>query len=156
MAQWGLESGSMNFDSRSSCSSAQTVAQVAHERGDTCQEAAQRKGVKLYNKMKPPGAMWNTLCIRLHRSFFEEKTNELGRWFGPLGTVWTQRNIRRRSRQGSSSRSTKCFHVPTTTCVGSLSPHPIWFLQCRVIYHRRFEAGHGFILNIHCPPESSS
>ncbi|CAK9040033.1 Pentatricopeptide repeat-containing protein [Durusdinium trenchii] len=46
------------------------VHEVAHERGDTWQEAAQRKGVKLYNKMKPPGRrMQEKLSMR-----FKEET----------------------------------------------------------------------------------
>eukprot|EP00913_Durusdinium_trenchii_P026740 g25083.t1 len=58
------------------------VHEVAHERGDTWQEAAQRKGVKLYNKMKPPGRrMQEKLSMR-----FKEETVAIAKEKSQVGS----------------------------------------------------------------------
>jgi hypothetical protein len=51
---------------------------VAHERGDTWQEAAHRKYLKLWDKMKPPGAALGKKSIGCSapRSYQLEKNHQ--------------------------------------------------------------------------------
>jgi len=59
------------------------VHEVAHERGDTWQEAAHRKYLKLWDKMKPPGRKaTEKISVRYHRAkkAFEDEQVRRQKW----------------------------------------------------------------------------